>query len=42
MNKEASVDDGELTPTLKVRRFNIEKMYADIIENMYSSIGGWK
>jgi long-chain acyl-CoA synthetase len=42
MNKEASVDDGELTPTLKVRRFNIEKMYSDIIEDMYSSIGGWK
>ncbi len=38
----ASLETGELTPTLKKRRFAIEQQYAATIEEMYRSVGGWK
>ena len=42
MHHAASAESGDLTPTMKVRRFHIEKSYADIIEQMYAGIPGWK
>jgi len=42
IDHEATVESGELTPTLKIRRHQIEEMYHDVIEGMYESIGGWK
>lgn len=35
-----SIESGELTPTMKVRRAQIETMYRDRIEEMYQRIGG--
>jgi long-chain acyl-CoA synthetase len=34
--RDLSVDDGELTPTLKIRRKQIRENWADEIEAMYS------
>jgi long-chain acyl-CoA synthetase len=42
LDHPAGVESGELTPTLKLRRFAVEKQYAGLIEEMYRSIGGWK
>ncbi|HUI70262.1 MAG TPA: long-chain fatty acid--CoA ligase [Spirochaetia bacterium] len=42
LDHPASVETGELTPTLKLRRFAVEKKYAEVIEEMYRTIGGWK
>ncbi len=42
MKHAATPDSGDLTPTMKVRRFQIEKKYADTIEKMYAGIPGWK
>jgi long-chain acyl-CoA synthetase len=33
-----SVDNGQMTPTLKLRRRQIEEAYADLIETMYESV----
>jgi long-chain acyl-CoA synthetase len=42
LDHPAGVETGELTPTLKLRRFFIEQRYADLIAGMYASIRGWK
>jgi long-chain acyl-CoA synthetase len=42
LDHPADVESGELTPTLKPRRFFIEQKYSDLIEEMYRSVGGWK
>ena len=36
MDHPAGVESGELTSTLKIRRFAIEEMYKDIIEKLYT------
>ncbi len=42
LDHSASVDSGELTPTLKIRREVVEQRYDELIEEMYESIHGWK
>jgi long-chain acyl-CoA synthetase len=36
LNRDLSVEDGELTPTLKVKRSVINQRYADLLESLYS------
>ncbi len=35
LEREFSLDEGELTPTMKVKRFAINKKYKDVIDAMY-------
>ena len=34
--RDLSVDDGELTPSMKVRRPIVEKKYADVLAGFYA------
>ncbi|MCV5918139.1 hypothetical protein OFN60_32440, partial [Escherichia coli] len=36
LDKEFSVEGGELTPTLKLKRRVIDEKYKDVIDRMYS------
>jgi len=36
LKKDFSIDGGELSPTLKLKRFHVAKMYKDIIDEMYN------
>ncbi|MCG8478096.1 MAG: long-chain fatty acid--CoA ligase, partial [Spirochaetales bacterium] len=40
MDHPASIETGELTPTMKIRRGVIEELYGEKIEGMYEHIGG--
>jgi len=37
LHSELSVDKGEVTPSLKIRRKTVEKKYADVLNSMYDS-----
>jgi long-chain acyl-CoA synthetase len=38
LSREFSIAEGEMTPTLKMKRAVIEKKFADLIEGMYESV----
>jgi len=37
LDREFTIDGGELTPTMKIRRFAIEKKYKSVIDQLYSA-----
>jgi long-chain acyl-CoA synthetase len=38
LQREFTLDDGELTPTMKVKRFAINRKYRDVIDEMYPAV----
>ena len=38
LERDFSIESGELTPTLKVRRRVVESKYRDLIDRMYSNV----
>jgi len=36
LDGQLSIDDGTLTPTLKLRRRNVDELYRDVIESLYA------
>jgi long-chain acyl-CoA synthetase len=37
LHSELSIDEGEVTPSMKIRRRAVEKKYADVLNSMYDS-----
>jgi long-chain acyl-CoA synthetase len=35
ITQKISIDTGELTPSMKIRKNEVEKLYNDVIETMY-------
>ncbi|HJL25789.1 MAG TPA: hypothetical protein RMH80_26485, partial [Polyangiaceae bacterium LLY-WYZ-15_(1-7)] len=39
LDRELSVEEDELTPTLKVKRKNVEKKFAPVFDRLYEDAG---
>src|SRR5262249_17942334 len=37
LNEEFTIDGGELTPTLKIRRSEVQKKYKSVIDELYAT-----